>query len=295
MPMAGALIRKMIPSKVVAWIRRYRQARKRARVSRLPKLSEQDFGAVLRERLQLKPGDVVFVHSSTDGLNLSFSPFRLLPLLLETVGPRGTLLFPTYPKLGSAEFLSRGEVFDIRKTPSYMGLLTELARRHPGAMRSLHPTKSVCAIGPLAEELTAEHQLSPYPYDRRSPYYKLIGHGGKIIGLGLSTVRLSFAHCADDALREEFPVAPYLPTLFQGQCLDRHGQSVVVATYAHDMSKMNHDVPSYVRRHVAQDICSDFEVRGMPFFLAHAAPLFERMLALARQGITIYPRSAYNP
>ncbi|MGZ8889703.1 MAG: AAC(3) family N-acetyltransferase, partial [Halobacteriota archaeon] len=44
-------------------------------------------------------------------------------------------------------------------------------------MRSLHPTKSVCGIGSLADEITATHHLSPYPYDECSPYYKLIEHG----------------------------------------------------------------------------------------------------------------------
>lgn len=288
------LLRRMVPAPMQLWIKSYLHARRRARISRGPKISEAELGQILGQRLQVRRGDLVFVHSSTDNLNLGFSPFRLLPLLLETVGPEGTLLFPTYPRLGSAEFLRRDEVFDARSTPSYMGLLTELARRHPGAVRSLHPTKSVCAIGPLAKELTADHQRSPYPYSACSPYYKIIAHGGKIIGLGLTTGKLSFTHCVDDALGAEFPVAPYLPTCFRARCVDGTGQQCIVDTYAHDMRQMVHDVPRFVRRHIAPETCSELTIGSASFFLAHSRPLFEQMMQLARRGITIYPRRVYK-
>ncbi len=47
--------------------------------------------------------------------------------------------------------------FDVKKTISQMGLLTELFRRKPGVKRSIHPTHSVCAYGLLAEEITKGH------------------------------------------------------------------------------------------------------------------------------------------
>jgi aminoglycoside 3-N-acetyltransferase len=284
----------VLPAPLKDWIRGRVQQYKKARARKRPKMSEETFRAVLQERLRLKRGDVVFVHSSTDQLSLAFSAFRLFSILCETVGNEGTLLFPTYPKLPSSEFLACGEVFDVRKSVSYTGLLTELARRHPKAVRSLHPTKSVCAIGPLAEKLTAEHHKSPYPYDATSPYYKVIPRDGKIVGLGLTTSKLSFVYCTDDALKEDFPVMPYLPTLFQAPCIDREGKSVVVETYAHDLTKMIHNVPRYIRKHVPPTECADFTIEGNSFFLAHARPLFERMVELARQGITIYHRGAYK-
>ena len=72
-----------------------------------------------------------------------------------------------------------GKCFRCAAHASYTGILTEFARRQRKAIRSLHPTKSVCAIGPAATELTATHHLSPYPYDTDSPYYKLIAGGGE--------------------------------------------------------------------------------------------------------------------
>src|SRR5262249_5838445 len=159
---------------------------------------------------------------------------------------KGTLLFPTYPnhRISSYEYLRQGRTFDVRKTPSYSGLLTEFARRQPGTWRSLHPTKSVCALGPLARELTDTHENSRYPYDRGSPFFKLTEYGAKIIGLGVWTSRLSFCYCVDDAMKDQFPVPVYHDRVFAVPCIDYAGQTKIVETYAHNMPILEtHDGP----------------------------------------------------
>ncbi|NJS39886.1 MAG: AAC(3) family N-acetyltransferase [Rhodobacteraceae bacterium] len=67
------------------------------------------------------------------------------------------------------ESLHKTHNFDAKRTPSEMGLLTELFRRAPGAKRSLHPTHSVTALGPLAEQLTATHHQATTPSGRGTP------------------------------------------------------------------------------------------------------------------------------
>lgn len=282
------LVKKALPSTAVKSIVRVRDELKRAKLEALPQLSEDSFTQLLSNELEVGSGDIVFVHSSIDQLNLGFPFYRVLSLLQQVVGPKGTLLFPTYPRLGSHEFLARDEVFDVRKTPSYTGVLTEFARRHAGAVRSLHPTKSVCAIGMNAASLTNTHQMSPYPYDSNSPYYKLVEVGGKVIGLGVATRNLSFVHCVDDSLKAEFPVQPYHPQLFEARCINYRGEMEIVKTYAHDLSKMRHNIPRYMRSHISGDACKDLRITGREFFRANAADLFEEMLSLARRGITIY-------
>jgi aminoglycoside 3-N-acetyltransferase len=285
-------VKQVMPERAVKLLKSARWRLQKARREALPALTEDDFTRLLAEDLGLAEGDAVLVHSSTDGLKLDFSFGRVLSLIRAVIGERGTVLFPTYPGLPSYEFLARGEVFDVRRTPSYMGLLTEYARRQPGAVRSLHPTKSVCAIGRLAHELTATHHLSPYPYDVQSPYRKLVELGGKSVGLGVTTERMSLVHCAEDELREAFPVRTYHPQLFAARCVDEAGANVTVETYAHDLSKMNHHIPRFVRRHLDAATCRDLKIKGMNFFRADAARLFDEMVRLAREGATIYPRSA---
>lgn len=291
------LARTILPDRAVTSLRRAKWARECRRVASLPPLTEEDFREILAQDLKLNEGDLVYIHSGMDGLNLAFPFYRILFLIREVIGASGTVLFPTYPnhRISSYEYLRLGKVFDVRRTPSYTGILTEFARRQRNAVRSLHPTKSVCAIGPAAREITATHHLSPYPYDTCSPYYKLIEGGGRIIGLGASTNYISFGYCVDDALKEQFPVRVYHDKIFDAPCINYAGERVTVSTYAHDMSRVMHpDMPRFMKTYVSEEACRDQNIRGMRFFRASAPKLFQEMMSLAGRDIIAYPRSVYK-
>jgi aminoglycoside 3-N-acetyltransferase len=291
------IAKTILPDRAVTSLRRAKWARECRRVASLPPLTEEDFREILAADLNLSEGDLVYVHSGMDGLNLSFPFYRILFLIRELIGPSGTVLFPTYPnhRISSYEYLRQGNVFDVRRTPSYTGILTEFARRQRGAVRSLHPTKSVCAIGPAAAEITATHHLSPYPYDAGSPYYKLIAGGGKIVGLGATTNYISFGYCVDDSLKEKFPVPVYHDEIFDAPCINYQGERVIVSTCVHDMSRVVHpDMPVWFQKYVSAEACRDLMVRGMRFFHADAPKLFAEMMSLAERDIIAYPRSVYR-
>lgn len=291
------IARRILPHRAVTSLRRAKWARECRRVASLPPLTEEDFREILTDDLNLNEGDLVYVHSGMDGLNLEFPFYRILFLIREVIGASGTVLFPTYPnhRISSYEYLRQGQVFDVRRTPSYTGILTEFARRQRNAVRSLHPTKSVCAIGPAAVEITATHHLSPYPYDTCSPYYKLIAGGGKIVGLGATTNYISFGYCVDDAWKEKFPVRVYHDEIFAAPCINYEGERVTVKTYAHDMSRVVHpDMPLFFQKYVSAEGCRDLMVRGMRFFRADAPKLFAEMMSLAERDIIAYPRSVYR-
>jgi aminoglycoside 3-N-acetyltransferase len=291
------IAKTILPGRALSHLRRAKWELERRRVASLPPLSEEDFKKILVEDLRLGAGDLVYVHSGMDGLNLDFPFYRILFQIQKVIGAGGTVLFPTYPnhRMSSYEYLRQGKVFDVRRTPSYTGILTEFARRQRAAVRSLHPTKSVCAIGPAAREITATHHLSPYPYDTGSPYYKLIAGGGKIIGLGATTNYISFGYCVDDALKEEFPVRVYHDEIFDAVCINYQGERVVVRTYAHDMSTVVHpEMPRFMKTYVSEPACRDLTIGGMRFFRADAPKLFAEMMALAQRDIIAYPRSVYR-
>ena len=99
----------------------------------------------------------------------------LLELMLRIAGSERTLAMPafffgTFPELFDLAYYRKYPRFDVRRTPSQMGLVTELFRRTPGVTRSLHPTHSICALGPLANELCATHHLSPWRFGELSPF-----------------------------------------------------------------------------------------------------------------------------
>ncbi len=287
-------IKKILPRKIKELYHKRKQLLLKNRVERLPLLSEESIANILSNELGIAKGNVVFVHSSLGSLNFSFPSYRVLDILLDQIGEDGTLLFPTYPKENSYTFLKDGLVFNIKKTPTYTGLLNEYARRHTKARRSLHPTKSVVAIGKHAEELTAGHNLSIYPYSQESPYFKINKFNTKIIGIGVDTTFLSAVHSVEDTLLEKFPVDPYHSQIFNALCIDYSGNEIIVKTKAHDMSKMHFNLPIFFQKNINANICKDINLKGMQFFLANSAPLYSELCNLAQQGTTIYSKRFYK-
>jgi aminoglycoside 3-N-acetyltransferase len=101
-------------------------------------------------------------------------------------------------------FLGFQPIFDPRTTPSEVGLITETARRRPGAVRSLHPRHSVVVFGAHAEELTAGH-LAAGALGKGSPPDRLAKRGGQVLLLGVDQRVNSIIHVA-----EAYAEVPYL-------------------------------------------------------------------------------------
>mgnify|MGYP001424697884 CR=1 FL=1 len=133
-------------------------------------------------RLGLRPGGIVLVHSSLSSLGqLPGGPETVIRALLEAIGPEGTLLLPAL----SYNLVTPDQpVFDLRKTGSNIGAIPEYFRRRAGTLRSIHPTHSVCASGPLAAALLGDHARDTTPLGPHSPFRKLRDLDGQILMLG---------------------------------------------------------------------------------------------------------------
>jgi len=80
-------------------------------------------------------GDTLLVHSSYKSLGaVDGGPQIVVNALEAAFGPEGTLVMPTF----NFDF-TRGQPWDVRSTPSKMGILTELVRNDPRARRVFHP------------------------------------------------------------------------------------------------------------------------------------------------------------
>ena len=184
-------------------------------------------------RLGVREGDVLCVHSSFDAL-ASFegaSPLAVVRMLQRTVGQRGTLIMPTLPFEGSAiEYAAGDPVFDVRQTPSRMGLLSELFRRMPGVRRSLHPTHSAAVWGARAEAMTADHHRAETPCGRPSPYAGLLDHEGRILFLGVDVSAMTFFHTAEELLEARMPFAPFTHEVYRLRSRDADGTLVETRT-----------------------------------------------------------------
>ncbi len=146
----------------------------------------------------IERGDCILVHSSLSSLGwVEGGADGVTEALIAAVGPDGTVLFPTLT--GSPnDSPASPPVFDVRTTPCWTGAIPEAARNRPDAVRSLHPTHSVAAIGKLARWFASGHGLVRTPCGFGSPYDKLADVGGKIVLVGVTqSVNTSF-HMAEE-------------------------------------------------------------------------------------------------
>lgn len=127
------------------------------------------------DRIGLCCGDTICCHAALGELGyFEGGPQAIVKTLMDAVGPTGTILMPSFPMLGSSlSQIESGAVFDVRTTPSKVGILTEVFRRMPGVLRSLHPTNSIAAWGRKAEYYIAGHQDSPTAYGDETPLGRL--------------------------------------------------------------------------------------------------------------------------
>lgn len=139
--------------------------------------------------LGVAEGDTLLVHSSYKSLGaVDGGPQTVINALEAVLGEEGTLIMPTF----NFDF-NKGQPWDVRSTPSKMGVLTELVRVDPRAKRVFHPFYSFAILGKHAEMLGSLRYKSSY--ERNSVFGKLRDLDGKIMVIGLSyTNSMTFFH-----------------------------------------------------------------------------------------------------
>lgn len=141
--------------------------------------------------LGVEQGDTLIVHSSYKSFGeVDGGPQTVIRALEAVLGTDrdGTLIMPTF----NFDF-NKGAPWDVRTTPSKMGVLTELVRLDPRAKRVFHPFYSFAILGKHAEMLGGLRYKSAY--ERNSVFGKLRDLDGKIMVIGLSyTNSMTFFH-----------------------------------------------------------------------------------------------------
>ncbi len=148
-------------------------------------------------------GGTVLVHASLRSMGtVPGGAKTVVHGLLSALGPEGTLLMPA---LSYAHVDMYRPVFDVRRTPSNVGAIPEHFRKRPGTVRSIHPTHSVCGVGPAADAILGSHQRDESPCGANSPFRRLRDSGGQILFLGCGLKPNTSMHGV-----EELAEPPYL-------------------------------------------------------------------------------------
>src|SRR5258706_10875314 len=117
-------------------------------VNRFLTYDTKAFSRALAE-LGIAVGDVLMVHSSLHTHSgFKGRPVDMIGALKLSVGSHGLLVMPSMTYVDSSKaFLLRGGEMKVSRSPSQMGLLTEVFRRGKDVHRSLSPTHPLLAWG----------------------------------------------------------------------------------------------------------------------------------------------------
>jgi aminoglycoside 3-N-acetyltransferase len=297
--LARGVVLRNAPTSILRGVRRLQRTRARMRYRtdrrRHPVVvSRAEIAAALRQA-GLTRGDGAFFQSA-------MSPFgeieggadTVLGALGDVVGDDALVAMPAFPFSGSVlEYLRADPLFSLRSTPSAMGAVSERFRRLPETARSLHPTHSVCARGPEADQLVAGHELATTPFGAGSPYPRMIERGMQQVWFGTDVHAFTLYHTFECLLGDRFPIDVFLDRPFQVRCEDGDGHARIVETLVHDPEVASRRIRSRARQEVRRELLAAGVMRAAPLgrsevLVCRIPAMFEVLDRLLQRGLTIY-------
>lgn len=251
--------------------------------------------ASLRSHLEEKIGEdfeILMVHSSVNHMQPMYTegPLELLRMLIDFCGTDRTLAMPAFyfgdPTIGGVRAtFEQNPRIDLRRTPSQMGLVTELFRRTKGAHQSRHPVFRVTALGPMAETMTRGHELAGTPCGRGTPFDFMANHDTLILGIGKPFEVLTQVHHAEDLLGDAFPVPRTSGRPLEMMLAD--GAEEIKFSLAGGGLKGTRDM-GRLRRIMDRNLLHEWKYHNVPLFATRAADVSEALIAAAGRGLTLY-------
>ncbi len=266
-----------------------------------PHVTRQQLAADLRT-LGVQDGDVLFVHSSLKSLGfVQGGPQAVIDALRDAVGPAGTLLLPAYWIPGGTLLATcemHDYVFDVREHGTHMGALPATLLAQDCVRRSVHPTHSCAAIGPLAAYLTEAHHLAPSVFGDGSPWQRFAElKQGKVLGLGISMGPVTFYHRLEDELGDAFPVPVWLDKTYRMPAITANGERVEVPVRPFDPAITPRRIDQKARGDLRTWFAAEFEANGLKrngrigmadSWLIPGVDFLAHLRLLATRGLTIY-------
>ena len=292
--LSGLAVRRLKREHVLALRARYHATR-----SKFKPLLQAVYGTFdardLRAHLEEKIGsnfEILMVHSSVNNMKPMYTdgPLDLLKMLIDFVGQDRTLAMPAF-YFGDRKYESMHEQFrkeprcDLRRTPSQMGLLSELFRRSKGVSQSRNPIYRVSALGPMANDLTRGHEHTTAPNGIGSPFDFMDHHDTLVIGIGKTFEVLTHAHYAEEVLGDEFPVPRWPENPLPMTLVDGKDEIPFVLRGRTPQWPFN---IWKLRSIMDRDSLKDWRYHHVPLFAARASDVTNTLIAAARRGVTLY-------
>ena len=158
--------------------------------------------------LGIAQGDTLFIHSSFKSLGaIEGGAGTVIAALEAVVGGEGLILMPTFSLLPSRE--ERVASWNVNKTPSTVGWLTEFFRQMPDTHRSDHYSHAVAARGKDAKAFVSDHLRregyeSPWDhhpwgktYGTHSPMFRAYNANAKLLMIGVDYETSTYIHLVE--------------------------------------------------------------------------------------------------
>lgn len=148
--------------------------------------------------LGINPDDTIMLHGDAGIASQYIYKNDMDPVIaffyeVKTYLSKGTILVPcfTYSAI-------KGELFDVLRTPSDVGLFSEKFRLLDGVARSHHPIFSICALGKSSPYFTSA--IVEDCFGEGTFFDRLYKKNVKIITLGCALERITFVHFVEQKL-----------------------------------------------------------------------------------------------
>jgi aminoglycoside 3-N-acetyltransferase len=157
----------------------------------------------------------------------SFNENQFIDALVRRLGPKGTLIVPTY----NWDFCNKG-YFNYSTTPSHSGSLGNICLKRIDFDRTFHPIYSFAVNGSLKKEFTSLKNIEAFGKDSPFSYLSMCGAMQVCIGV---TPELSFTHT--HFVEQMIGVDYRYSKIFSGTYVDERGEI------------SQRDYSMYVRKH----------------------------------------------
>lgn len=184
------------------------------------------------DRLGVPRGATLMVHSSLSKIGWTVGgAATVVKALRNALGDDGTLVMPAEspgisdpadwddPRVKDEwhdEIRKHLPLFDPATTPTTMGAIAEAFRTFPGTQRSNHPLVSVCANGPNADTIVANHPLE-FCEGPGSPFETLFDVDAQTLLLGVGFDRCTSLHYAESLTPNRRTTTYRIPIELEGE------------------------------------------------------------------------------
>lgn len=234
----------------------------------------------------MKRGSVVCIHASMmEFYNYVGTAKQLIDLIIEKIGPEGTLMMPAFPIHDSQN--ERNFIFDVANDRTGAGHLAEQFRKYPGVKRSYNVRHSVCAIGAKADYLTKDHHCGHDCWDKNSPWYRLCELDGLVFNLGMPRSYIgTFHHCVESILQYEYPYWQQFFNKTEKYQYLKDGQIFEYSELCSDLLRKTNE--KNVTRYFSTAEWKISRLSNLEIKIFYSRRALSKMIELGRKGISVY-------